>query len=58
MTKHHLRDEQIHDLTMFALSKLDLEYSTKNKAPTIIADDLTQKYVEIYNHIRSQKEPL
>ncbi|MBP2659675.1 MAG: hypothetical protein H6Q69_2707 [Firmicutes bacterium] len=56
MTKN-LSKNQIHELTMLVLNQLDFQEANETSSATIIADDVVQKYAEVYENIQKKNTP-
>lgn len=55
MPEHNMKDEQIHDLTMFILGKINYQYTPGHSTAPVIADEVLRKYNEIFNRIKNQR---
>ena len=56
MTKT-LSKNQIHELTMLVLNQLDFQEANETSSATHIADDVMQKYAEVYETIQKKNTP-
>ncbi len=56
MTKN-LSKSQIHELTMLVLNQLDFQEANETSSATNIADDVVQKYAEVYETIQKKNTP-
>ncbi|EIW17859.1 MULTISPECIES: hypothetical protein [Pelosinus] len=56
MTKN-LSKNQIHELTMLVLNQLDFQEANETSSATNIADDVVQKYAEVYETIQKKNTP-
>lgn len=56
MTKN-LSKNQIHELTMLVLNQLDFQEANETSSATTIADDVVQKYAEVYENIQKKNTP-
>ncbi|AJQ28044.1 hypothetical protein [Pelosinus fermentans] len=56
MTKN-LSKNQIHELTMLVLNQLDFQEANETSSATLIADDVVQKYAEVYENIQKKNTP-
>ncbi|SFL57812.1 hypothetical protein [Pelosinus propionicus] len=53
----NLSKNQIHELTMLVLNQLDFQEANETSSATIIADDVVQKYAEVYENIQKKNTP-
>jgi hypothetical protein len=53
----NLSKNQIHDLTMLVLNQIDFQQANETSSATNIADNVVQKYTEVYDNIQKQNTP-